>query len=63
MKRTDYVRFYVTVIEPTNEMKAVMASLREEENRIFFEMIQCIGIDDDNIAIDDLDFEYMMMII
>ncbi|KAJ1424532.1 muts domain V-domain-containing protein [Ochromonadaceae sp. CCMP2298] len=40
--RTIYVE-PMAVVEPTNEMKSVIGKLREEENRIFFEMIQSIA--------------------
>jgi hypothetical protein len=33
----------MAVVEPTNEMKSVIGKLREEENRIFFDMIQSIA--------------------
>lgn len=40
--RTVYVE-PMAVVEPTNQMKAVIALLKEEEHRIFFQMIQCIA--------------------
>ena len=40
----DWELYIISIVEPTNEMKSLIAALREEENRIFFEMIQSIGM-------------------